>query len=935
MFLGTLAFAQPPPADFTLKATVGGVAPWSEVSTITIDSQGNASYTRYNTGGIDSVLAESTFTVSPTNVQRLWKAIQDSSFFSLNSPPPDSTVFDGSFAKITVTANGISHQVLVKNTAQPQIQSLVDSLDAITPPSLRLRYQPPPRLNVIPLDPCNSLFGSAGSVSNREYNTKSLTDPKAKVKSSTYPVASEVVLPHPGTAVSYMVPLSQAVSSKVATLKSKGLFFGDDVSISVDNSIPKPSNTINVTLYLEFWGPLATQANVDRMAASIDILWNGHTTTTGKAVNVEVVTRLNPGASAPPGTPGYHQIQVMAKDAVRANVSGSFGINNGTGAGQWDVGEPPGMYAHEAGHLMGLPDRYDDYQKQPDGSWVNSNGGKRYANDDLFAAYAKSKYPEKDLAVIKAFLKRSDTYSIPQDGSENDLMANHSKPIRQSDIDLITANPGLLVRIPSGAVLVNKNTDDQNIVVTHSEDLFVKAGEKRTLNGIYGACIDGHKAVPEWGGLFDVIPSLESWKGIAAAGYLSQLIHFMDSAGVYCGFSFAAPEAIWRITDNSTSFPDDNVQALFSAAGIHLGDQVLDFPRLTTQSTNDSTSLSFVPDELFAADIQPRFVDGSPGSKATFNAIVSQPVNAGFTTSFSWTANGPDTASVPIAGSGSSGSLTPPRSGMYEVGLNISVTDSALNKRTFKATGKAYVVVPDSVTETFEHAHLADKFPWRTYGNVPWSITGTNPQTGSFAVQAGNLTPHQTSVLAIDLALPTDGTITFSIRTATVKRSDQCQFLIDSILVQEFSGMSDWNVATYPLKAGSHTLAWNSTGPGSTAGKVWLDNVFFPPHSIVTSAGTGPSSNPTAFVLYQNYPNPFNPATVLGFSVPAVSGQSPVVSLRVFDILGREVAVLVNERKAPGSYTVRFDGSRYSSGVYYYRLVAGAFVQTRAMVLTK
>ena len=342
-------------------------------------------------------------------------------------------------------------------------------------------------------------------------------------------------------------------------------------------------------------------------------------------------------------------------------------------------------------------------------------------------------------------------------------------------------------------------------------------------------------------------------------------------------------EAIWRITDNSTSYPDDDMQTLLSLAGIHLGDQVLDFPRLTTRSTNDTTTLAFIPDELFAASIQPRFVDGSPGSKTTFNATLSQPVMP-VSPSFSWTANGPDTASVPITGSGSSGSLTPPRSGMYEVGLNISVTDSALNQRTFKAPGKAYVIVPDSVTETFEHAHLADKFPWRTYGNVPWSISGTNPQTGSFAAQAGNLSPDQTSVLAIDLALPTDAAITFSMRTMTMENSDQCQFLIDSIFVGRFSGMSDWNVAACPLKAGNHTLVMEKHGTRDTAGKVWLDNVFFPPHSVVTSAGTGPSTNPTAFVLYQNYPNPFNPTTVLGFSVPAVSGQSPVVSLRVWTI---------------------------------------------------
>ena len=759
------------------------------------------------------------------------------------------------------SANGTAHQVLIKNAAQPQIQTLVDSLNAITPPSLRLRYQPPTRFNILPKDPCNLLFGSTGSVLYRELNTKAFTGPNAKTKSSTSSMAAPVVLPHPGTVVSYMVPLLQAVENKVATLKNKGLFFGDDVSISVDNRFPQPSNTINVTLYLEFWGPLATQANADRMAGSIDVLWNGHTTTTGKQVNVEVVTRINPGASAPPGTAGYHQIEIVGNRAVRANVSGSFDINNGTGAGQWDVGEAQGMYAHEAGHLMGLPDRYDDYQKQLFGSWVNANNGKSFANDDLFAAYVLSKYPGKDLAVIKANLKKTDTFSIPRDGSENDLMGgNNSKPILQSDIDQITANPGLLVRIPAGAVLVNKNEDDQNMVVTHSEDLFVRPGEQRTLDGIYGACIDAHKSVPHYAGLFDVIPSLESWKGVAAARYLSQLIHFMDSAGVYCGLNFAASEAIWRITDNSLSFPDDDVRVLLSLAGINLGDEVLDFPRLTTHSTNDSTTFAFIPDELFVADIQPRFVDGSPGSKVTFTATVSQPVDAGFTTDFSWTANGPDNVAFPISAIGSSGSLTPVRSGVYEVGLNVSTTDSALNKRTFKAPGKAYVIVPDSATETFEHAQLTDKFPWRTYGDVPWSISAANAQTGIFAAHPGSLAPRQTSVLAIDLALPADGAITFSIRTATAEHLDQCQFLIDTVSITQFSGITDWKIATYPLKAGNHTLAWKSTSPVSTAGKIWLDNVFFELHCslyknrpIFWHIASGQGTSPFAFGALMHY----------------------------------------------------------------------------------
>ena len=580
---------------------------------------------------------------------------------------------------------------------------------------------------------------------------------------------------------------------------------------------------------------------------------------------------------------------------------------------------------------MGLPDRYNDYSKQPDGSWVKAGGGKTFADDDQFAEYVRSKEPERSLAVIKAYLQNVDLYSLAMDGSEDELMGGNGKRILQSDIDLITAKPGLLVRIPAGTVLVNKNEDDQNIVVTHSEDLFVMPGEKRTLEGIYGACIDAHKAVPHHGGLFDVIPSLESWKGVAAAGHLSQLIHFMDSAGVYCGLNFAASDAIWRITDNSRSFPDDDVQALLSLAGLHLGDQVLDFPRLTTHSTDASKTLAFIPDELFAADIQPRFVDASPGSKVAFTASVSQPVAAGFATDFSWTANGPDNVAFPISAIGSSGSLTPVRSGVYEVGLNVSTTDSALNKRTFKAPGKAYVIVPDSLTETFEHAQLTDRFPWRTYGDVPWTISAVNAQTGSFAAHPGSLAPRQTSVLAIDLVLPADGSITFSVRTATAEHLDQCMFLIDSVSVAEFSGITDWKVATYPLKAGNHTLAWKNTSPVSTAGKIWLDNVFFPPHAIVTCANAGESAVPVAFLLYQNYPNPFNPTTTIRYGLP----QRSPVTLTVYNMLGQQVALLQNGEQGAGYHEVKFDARNLGSGVYFYKLHAGDFVETRRLLLVR
>ncbi len=932
--LGSMAFAQAPPADFLLKATAGGRAPWSQSTTITIDGLGHATGTRYATGGGGPVIAETTFTISGVRVQLLWKAIQDSSFFGLTSPPPDTTISDGVFAKITVTANGAAHQVLVRNTAQSVVQSLIDSVNAGTPPSFQLMFEPPVQLNNLPGDPCVPLLGvfrSDPRSHTKPFGFPPLSMPAQSKVSSTLSLSSieSVVIPHPGAVVAYDVPIEEAVTTKIATLKSKGQFFGDAISLTVDNRVPKPSDAITITLYLEFWGPLAWQGNVDPIVNDIVSKWSGYTTSSGKEVHVDVVTRLNRTATAPPNTPGYDDIFLQEPGTVRGYVNALPGMNTGTVGGVWEVAADRGVYAHEAGHLLGLPDRYDDYNKQADGSWVNANTGTKYANDDLFAPYYASKNPGTSVADAKAYLQKTDLVGVAKDGAENDLMGNYIKPVSQSDIDLITANPGILVRVPEGVVLVNKSGGSQNIVVTHAEDLFVKPGEKRSLNGIYGACIDAHKSIPDSLGLFDVAPSIGDWTGIPAAGVLAKLIHFTDSVGMYCPLNFPTQAAIWRITDNSLLLFDNDAQTLLGLAGITLGDQVLEFPRLTTRSVDDSTCSTVVPDALLAADIQPRFVEGSQGNRVIFNATLSQPVNAGFSTEFSWTAKSPDTTDFPISTSGTSGSLTPIASGMYEVGLTITATDSASVKRTFKAPGKAYVVVPDSVTETFEHAHLSDKFPWRTEGDVPWSVSSTNAQTGSFSAQAGAVAPHQTSGLAIDLALPTDGAITFSIRTATVEFSNQCQFLIDSVFVNEFSGVTDWNVFTYPLKAGIHTLEWISTG--STAGKVWLDNVFFPPHSLVTSTKHIPGVLPAAFVLYQNYPNPFNPTTV-------ISGQWSVTSevhLVVYDMLGRKVATLADGKFAAGKYSFTFDGSRLASGVYYYRLSAGAFVQTRAMVLMK
>jgi len=88
---------------------------------------------------------------------------------------------------------------------------------------------------------------------------------------------------------------------------------------------------------------------------------------------------------------------------------------------------------------------------------------------------------------------------------------------------------------------------------------------------------------------------------------------------------------------------------------------------------------------------------------------------------------------------------------------------------------------------------------------------------------------------------------------------------------------------------------------------------------------------PADFGLYQNYPNPFNPRTVIEYSLP----EAGSVSLRVYDLLGKAAAILVDEEQPTGRHSVEFDGAELSSGIYFYQLRVGEFIQSKKMVLMK
>jgi photosystem II stability/assembly factor-like uncharacterized protein len=199
-----------------------------------------------------------------------------------------------------------------------------------------------------------------------------------------------------------------------------------------------------------------------------------------------------------------------------------------------------------------------------------------------------------------------------------------------------------------------------------------------------------------------------------------------------------------------------------------------------------------------------------------------------------------------------------------------------------------------------------------TNGGTSWTnqTTGTNADiqsiffinsTTGWAV-GGNpyITPHQVVLYT------TDGGITW-----TSQSTPNTKCLYSVYFVNNSTG---WAVG----EAG--TIFKTTTGGGATL------------------VEQNESTTPQKFALLQNYPNPFNPTTAISYHLPA--GQAGLsasshVNLKVFDVLGRKVATLVNEVKPAGTFTVQWDASNFPSGIYFYQLTTGGFTQVKKMVLAK
>ena len=269
-------------------------------------------------------------------------------------------------------------------------------------------------------------------------------------------------------------------------------------------------------------------------------------------------------------------------------------------------------------------------------------------------------------------------------------------------------------------------------------------------------------------------------------------------------------------------------------------------------------------------------------------------------------------------------------------GENWAEVDSGLPTNTHV---NAFILVPNGVGVTDIFAGAYNGLFLSTNNGNSWTSASTgmtNTEIHSLAASGANLfagtykgvflsTDNGTSWINISTGLPTSEEFTALIAVGT------------------------------NIFAGSHSGAYLSTDNGSSWGTINTGFTIYhavrsffisranlyavtssgiwkrPLSEMITSVQELSNNLPSKFKLEQNYPNPFNPSTKIDFQIPVLS----FVEIKVYDLLGREVATLVNEEENPGEYETTFDGSKLASGVYFYRMQAGDFIQTKKLLLMK
>jgi hypothetical protein len=216
------------------------------------------------------------------------------------------------------------------------------------------------------------------------------------------------------------------------------------------------------------------------------------------------------------------------------------------------------------------------------------------------------------------------------------------------------------------------------------------------------------------------------------------------------------------------------------------------------------------------------------------------------------------------------------------------------------------------------------------YEDPPWPAGSANLCIKALTLDEDNVPVELTSFTAIN-----EG-INIRLNWTTATEINNQMFEVQRRTVSS-NLTGEWTVIGYKEGNGTTTepcnyfFVDNISGINATVLEYRLEQIDFNGRYTFSEVVTVENIAPNGFVLEQNYPNPFNPSTSIQYAI----GGKQFVTLKVYDVLGNEVAVLVNEEQEAGTYKVEFDAHGLSSGIYFYKIVTDNFVQTRKMILLK
>ena len=235
---------------------------------------------------------------------------------------------------------------------------------------------------------------------------------------------------------------------------------------------------------------------------------------------------------------------------------------------------------------------------------------------------------------------------------------------------------------------------------------------------------------------------------------------------------------------------------------------------------------------------------------------------------------------------------------------------------------------------------------WETLGTTGLTADVTSLSTNSsgniFAGTEDNVPPPYTARGGIFLS--TDNGMTWEHKSVGLPHNGDNYVDINKIIITPADKIyAATNVGIY--YSTNNGESWSSMNSGLIVNDIYTLFIDSQGFLLAGSAGNGiyksinsvldssedENNTPNKFFLYQNYPNPFNPSTKIKYSIP----HSSFVTLKVYDLLGKEVAILVNEEKPVGYYEIEFNGNNLSSGIYFYSMETGNFSDTKKLILIK